>query len=165
MDPTDPDALDWQEIDREEARFRRKRLAPAAGGEDIGTSLYEIPPGGRAWPYHYHDGNEEAIYVLAGRGRLRTPDGETPLEVGDYVAFPVGPEGAHRVSNPGDDPLRYLAISTMSDPDVTVYPDSEKIGVYAGSPPGGTGDRDVEAYFRRADAVDYWLDEDGSTED
>ena len=165
MDPVNVDDVDWEETDREEARFRRKRLAPAAGGERLGTSLHEIPPGGRAWPYHYHAGNEEALYVLAGRGRLRTPDGEHDLRPGDYVAFPTGERGAHRVSNPGDEPLRYLVVSTMQDPDVTVYPDSEKIGVYGGSPPGGTGERDVDGYFRRADAVDYWLDEDAPADE
>ena len=45
------------------------------------------------------------------------------------------------------------------DPDVTVSPDSEKIGVYAGSPPGGEAERDVSGYYRRDDDVDYWVDE------
>ncbi len=42
---------------------------------------------------------------------------------------------------------------------MTVYPDSEKIGVYVGSPPGGKGERDVSGYYRRDDDVDYWTDE------
>jgi hypothetical protein len=44
----------------------------------------------------------------------------------------------------------------MEDPDVTVYPDSGKVGVFAGSPPGGRDERTVEGYYRRADDVDYW---------
>lgn len=69
---------------------------------------------------------------------------------------PTGPEGAHRVVNDGDDPLRYLAMSTMTEPEVTVYPDSETVGVFAGSPPGSERDRDVSGYYRRDDDVDYW---------
>ena len=152
--------LDWTRTERGETAFRRKRLAAAAGGDRLGCSLYELPPGKRSWPFHFHTGNEEAIYVLAGRGRLRTADGSEPLHPGDYVALPVGREGAHRISNDGDDPLRYLALSTMAEPDVTVYPDSGKIGVYAGSPPGGDDPRTVEGYYRRDDDVDYWLDEE-----
>ncbi|MFB6174168.1 MAG: cupin domain-containing protein [Halobacteriales archaeon] len=148
--------LDWDETDEGAARFDRKRLAGPAGGEDIGCSLYELPPGGRSWPYHYHAGNAEALYVLAGAGTLRDGDGEHTIEAGDYVALPAGREGAHRVRNDGDEPLRYLMVSTMADPDVTVYPDSGKVGVYAGSPPGGREERDVQGYFRREDAVDYW---------
>jgi len=52
--------------------------------------------------------------------------------------------------------LRYLAMSTMRDPEVLVYPDSDKVGAMAGAAPGGDGERDVDAYFRRDDAVDYW---------
>jgi uncharacterized cupin superfamily protein len=151
--------LDWVERDRDETAFRRKKLAAAAGGDRLGCSLYELPPGRKSWPFHYHTGNEEAIYVLAGTGRLRTADGVEALEPGDYVPFPAGEDGAHRVHNDGDEPLRYLALSTMDDPDVTVYPDSAKIGVYAGSPPGSDDPRTVAGYYRRDDDVDYWLDE------
>ena len=72
------------------------------------------------------------------------------------MALPAGPESGHRVVNDGDEPLRYLALSTMRDPDVTVYPDSEKVGVFAGSPPGGTDERTVHGYYPTDAAVDYW---------
>jgi uncharacterized cupin superfamily protein len=96
--------------------------------------------------------------VLSGAGRLRTPDGDAPLAAGDYVALPSGEDGGHRVVNDGesDEPLRYLASSTMEEPDVTVYPDSEKVGVFAGSPPGGEGERTVSGFFPLDAAVSYW---------
>lgn len=151
--------LDWTETQNGETHFRRKKLAAAADADALGTSLYELPSEASSWPYHYHTANAEAIYVLDGTGTLRTPDGEVQVEPGDYCAFPTSADGAHRLRNDGDDPLRYLAVSTMQDPDVTVYPDSAKIGVYAGSPPGGEDDRDVSGYYRRDDDVDYWVDE------
>jgi uncharacterized cupin superfamily protein len=159
MEPVSESDLDWTETEHGETRFRRKRLAATAGGDRLGCSLYELPAGGNSWPYHYHTGNEEAIYVLAGEGRLRTDDGAHALEAGDYVALPVGADGGHRVVNDGTEPLRYLALSTMREPDVTVYPDSGKIGVFAGSAPGSDEPRDVHGYYRRDDDVDYWLDE------
>jgi uncharacterized cupin superfamily protein len=175
VNPTNESAVDWTETERGATRFRRKRLADAAGGEALGASLYELPPGGRSWPYHYHAGNEEAVYVLAGEGTLRVGDESSstrrPLRAGDYVALPAGPESAHRIVNAAPDgsdpdpdadrdPLRYLVVSTMREPDVTVYPDSDKIGVYAGSAPGGDpADRSVDAFFPREAAVDYWTDE------
>ncbi|WP_049986695.1 cupin domain-containing protein [Halobellus rufus] len=152
--------VDWDETERERTHFERKRLASAADFDGLGASLYELPPGGASWPYHFHTGNAEAVYVLSGTGVLRTPDGEARIEPGDFCGFPADAEGAHRLRNDGDEPLRYLAVSTMRDPDVTVYPDSEKIGVYAGSPPGGDADeRVVSGYYREGDDVDYWEDE------
>ncbi|MDY6819261.1 MAG: cupin domain-containing protein [Halobacteriales archaeon] len=163
-DPVNEADCEWIEVERGATHFRRKRLGAAAGSDALGCSLYELPPGARSWPYHFHTGNEEAIYVLAGTGELRTPDGMVPLAAGDYVALPADAEGAHRVHNPDDDqddtPLRYLMTSTMNDPDVTVYPDSEKVSVFAGAPPGGDGERVLDETFRRADEVSYWEGEE-----
>lgn len=150
------DDLDWDIVDEEQMPIKRKQLGAAADGTDLGCSLYALDPGQTAWPYHYHTGNEEAIYVLSGSGSIRL-DGETQsLGAGAYVALPADERGAHRVNNDGDEPLRYLVMSTMREPDITVYPDSEKIGVYAGSPPGGEDERTVEGYYRTEDSVDYW---------
>jgi uncharacterized cupin superfamily protein len=160
MAPVNEADLEWTETKRGETHFRRKKLAAAAGADDLGASLYELPPDASSWPYHYHAANAEAIYVLSGTGTLRTPDGGERVKPGDFCPFPASTEGAHRLHNDGDDPLRYLAVSTMRDPDVTVYPDSEKIGVYAGSPPGGEAERDVSGYYRRDDDVDYWTGEE-----
>lgn len=160
MGKTNSDDLAWETTEEGSTRFRRKRLGAAAGGEGIGCSLYELPPGRRAWPYHYHTANEEAMYVLSGTGSVRLDDDTVPVEPDDYVAFPTGERGAHRVVNDGDEPLRYLLFSTMVEPDVTMYPDSGKIGVFAGAPPGDDSDRTVNGYFRTDDDVDYWTDEE-----
>ncbi|GAB7093519.1 hypothetical protein JCM30237_06710 [Halolamina litorea] len=167
MEPVNEADLEWVTTEHGETAFRRKKLAAAAAGgaggaeppatdPELGCSLYELPPGKRSWPFHYHTGNEEAFYVLAGAGTLRAADDEHPLEAGDFVACPAGAEGAHRLVNDGDEPLRYLALSTMREPDVTVYPDSDKIGVFTGAAPGGEGDRDVSGYYERGASVDYW---------
>ncbi|SHH13349.1 cupin domain-containing protein [Halobaculum gomorrense] len=161
MDRVNADDLDWEETDRgESVGWRRKKLAAAAGGEDLGCSLYELSAGKRAWPYHYHAGNAEALYVLSGEGTLRHADGASPLCPGDYVSLPAGEDGAHRVVNDSEGALRYLAVSTMREPEVLVYPDSDKVGAMAGAAPGGENERDVDAYFRRGDAVDYWEGEE-----
>jgi uncharacterized cupin superfamily protein len=152
--------LDWTTVERDGAAWRRKQLSAAAGGEDLGCSLYELPPGRRAWPYHYHTANAEALFVLDGHGSLRLAGETESLEPGDYVAFPADERGAHRVINDADEPLRFLVVATMNEPDVTVYPDSEKFGVYVGGAPGDSEGRTLEGYYRIADDVDYWSDEE-----
>ena len=156
VEPTNEGDLDWKEYDYDETTFHRKELGDAAGTDQLGCSLYELPPGKKSWPYHYHTANEEAMYVLSGSGRVRGPEEVSAVTAGDYLAFPVGGSGGHRVANDGDEPLRYLMLSTMVEPDVTVYPDSGKFGVYAGAPPGSTGERTVSGYYRIDDDVDYW---------
>ncbi|USZ73870.1 cupin domain-containing protein [Halorussus vallis] len=151
------DDREWESTERGDHEFRRVRLGAAAGGERLGCSLYEVPPGKKVWPYHYHIGNEEAAYILSGEVTLRTPEGETTVPPGGYVALPAGEDSAHQFRNDGDEPLRFLAISEMNDPDVLGYPDSGKVGVYAGSPPGGDpADRVLSGFFPEDADVDFW---------
>jgi len=146
----------WTELEHEDTEFRRKQLGEEADSDLLGCSLYELPAGKRSWPYRYHTANEEALYVLRGTGRLRLDDETNPLQAGDYAAFPAEESGGHRIINDGDEPLRYLVMSTTNEPDVTVYPDSEKLGVFVGSPPGGRDSRSLHGYYRIDDDVDYW---------
>lgn len=148
--------IDWTETEEGETRFRRKQLGEAADGDELGCSLYELPAGAKSWPYHYHAANEEALYVLAGTATLRGDDETVRIEAGEYVSLPADESGAHRVINDGDDPVRYLVISTMTEPDVTMYPDSGTFGVYVGSPPGGREERSLSGYYDVEETVDYW---------
>ncbi|WP_335999466.1 cupin domain-containing protein [Halorientalis halophila] len=162
MEKVNEGDLDWQTYDRESATFRRKELGAAVDADDLGCSLYELPAGERSWPYHYHTANEEAVYVLAGAGQLRASDGTHDLRAGDFVTLPADESGGHRIVNDGDEPLRYLMVSTMTEPDVTIYPEMGKFGVYVGSPPGGREERAFEGYYSMQDEVEYWpADEDG----
>ena len=126
------------------------RVGPLVGGEQLGLSVYELPPGQSICPYHYEYGNEEWLVVLAGRVELRHPGGEDELEPGDTVCFPVGPEGAHKLTNRGDGVVRVLLLSTKIEPSVAVYPDSDKIGIWPVNPAD-------DVMLRLSDGqVDYW---------
>jgi|SRR5215211_4091502 len=146
------------EQDRPGFSWRAARLAAQAGSRRLGGSLYELPPGETAFPYHAHLGNEEMLVVLRGAPSLRTPRGSQTLAEGDVVAFLVGERGAHQVTGRAAEPIRFLMISEMRAPDVVLYPDSEKLGA-RGSAPGSAGGG-LRMNFRTADSVDYWEGED-----
>jgi uncharacterized cupin superfamily protein len=120
------------------------RVGPLVGGSRLGLSVYELPPGQSICPYHW-ESDEEWLIVLEGRATLRTPDGEQELGPWDTVCFPAGPDGAHKVTNRTDEPVRVAMASTRKEPAVAGYPDSNKIGIW---PPG--------KLFRLDDAVPYF---------
>jgi uncharacterized cupin superfamily protein len=135
---------------------RRARVGRQAGAKHIGASVYELPAGQALCPYHWQAGNEEMIIVLSGRPSTRTPDGWRELEEGELVPFPRGPDGAHQVMNRGEATARVLMLSELRAPEVVVYPDSEKAGLMSNAPGALPGERDVKAWVRFDDAVDYW---------
>lgn len=150
--------LEWTNISRgDRFEHRHKSLARATEGEKLGCRLHEIPPGKRAWPRHAHLGNEEALFILDGQGTLIRGDRERTVKRGDYVVFPAGPDHPHQLINTSEETLRYLCISTMREPDVILYPDSEKFGVIAGSAPGGDREqRSFKGFFNQDSQRDYW---------
>jgi uncharacterized cupin superfamily protein len=133
---------------------RRARLGRQAGTEKLGLSLWELPAGEAAYPYHWHLAEEEAVVVLEGRPSLRTPDGWRELDQGEVVSFPVGERGAHQIANRTDATVRFLAVSNQQ-PDIVVYADSGKVGAFERRPEGGG----LYKIFRSDDAVDYWAGE------
>jgi uncharacterized cupin superfamily protein len=125
------------------------RVGPSLEAKATGTSVYEMPAGQTLCPYHYEYGEEEWLLVLEGRPTLRHPDGSDQLDQWDLVFFPSGPDGAHRVQNDTDETVRILMYSSVNTPAATVYPDSDKIGIW-------TGNRADDAMVKRSSKVDYY---------
>lgn len=99
-------------------------------GEQLGATVYELGPDNFV-VYHFHHAGEELLVVLRGRPTLRTPDGERLLKEGEVVHFPVGPDGAHGLTNQSDEPVRYVMVSTRGSPEVVEYPDLKQITAQA----------------------------------
>ena len=108
------------------------RIGQAAGGKDQSVRLFEIPAGEAICPLHY-EFTEEWLILLDGELDLRTPTGTERIERGTVVCFPAGPDGAHKTTNPGPETARLLMWSSAREPSVSVYPDSDKIGVWPGN--------------------------------
>jgi uncharacterized cupin superfamily protein len=128
-------------------------VSQAVGSKSMLMYIYDVLPGRSSCPYHY-EYDEEWLLVLEGTLVVRVPDGEQTLERGDLVCFPAGPAGAHKVMNRGESPARMMMFSNERAPAVSVYPDSDKIGVWPGD--------DANALvFRRSTAVPWSEDEEG----
>ena len=138
--------------ERDGFRCRRARLGRQAGSERLGASLFAVPAGEAAYPYHWHFAEEEMILVLEGTPLLRTPDGERRLARGELVPFLRGEHGAHQIVNDTDGEVRFIAISTQGEPDIVMYPDSGKLGAFERRPEGGG----LYKLFPLAAEVDYW---------
>ena len=137
----------------------RQRVGAAIGAQKLGYSFFSVPPKKAAFPYHTHTTNEEMIYVIEGRGVLRLAKDEVEVTAGTIIACPPGTEFPHQLINTGNQDLRYLVVSTMEYPDLSEYPDSNKIGAYATAAVG----RQVgfRALFVKDQQIGYYEGEDG----
>ena len=159
------DELDAME--RSNGRFapKGKRLAVSAGAKAIGCNWMELPPGKTSFPFHYHTGIEEGLYILSGSGELRIGSERVPVRAGDYAAFPAGPEHAHTLTNSGGEPLRYLVFSNMNTTDIVGYPDSNKFAFSAmPDPTQWPNGMWVRRLIKDQESVDYFEGESLSEE-
>jgi len=125
--------------------------------EKLGYRVTRVPPGKRAWPLHAHYVNEEMFFVLEGSGSLIIGDASFPIKNGDFISAPPSPEEPHQIINSSEHELIYLCVSTMLEPEVVVYPSSEKIGIVAGTPPGRVAkEKGLFKFVHTDSGVGYW---------
>jgi uncharacterized cupin superfamily protein len=136
----------------ETPEYRRARVGQEAGAAQLGMSVYEFAPG-QGMVFHYHVQREEMVVVLSGSLSIRTAAGWREAAEGDVVAFPRGETGVHGYENRSGQPVRALVISEMTAPNVSVYPDTNEVGIFDAAQPA---ERRFGALFRVEDAVsDY----------
>ena len=111
--------------------------------EETAMFLYELGPD-ESLPYHY-EYVEEWLLVVDGAVIVRAPDSEVELDRGGLMRFAPGPDGAHQISSRGAAKARLLLFSRAALPGISVYPDTDTIGVWP--------DDDTEFYFKRSGAV------------
>ena len=87
--------------------------------------------------------------MVEGEVTVRTPERTEAVGPLELVFFPTGPEGAHQIRNDSDAPARVLLWSEVVHPAVTVYPDSDKVGVYV-------RDGSDDLIVRRSAGVGYY---------
>ena len=121
----------------------RLDIAGALGSKETAMFLYDVDAG-ESLPYHY-EYVDEWLLVVDGTVVVRTPAGDDELHGGDLVRYPAGPEGAHQVDNRSDTVARVMLFSKVAVPAVSVYPDTDIIGVWP--------DDDTEYYFKRETAI------------
>ena len=100
-------------------------------GGALGVNQMTLSTGHTTVPFHFHMREDEAFYILSGRGVLRYGDELSELRPGDCVSCPAGTKVAHQIANPFEDDLVYLAIGASDPHEVCFYPDNGKTLVRA----------------------------------
>lgn len=100
------------------------RLAKSVGVSQFGVNRVVLEPGSYSALRHWHESEDEFVYVLQGELVLIDDNGEHPLREGTVVGFPAGVPNAHHITNRSSQSATYLVVgSRLSDADTVHYPD------------------------------------------
>ena len=105
------------------ATRERQALGDAVGLSQFGVNLLTLPPGAWSSQRHWHENEDEFVYVLDGEVRLITDAGEQRLTPGMAAGFPAGRRDGHHLVNRSDRPARVLEVGTRAARDSGDYPD------------------------------------------
>ena len=134
----------------EPCRGRRGvRLGSAAGLTQFGVNLMTLAPGAWASQRHWHQREDEFVYVLEGELVLVEDAGETVLPPGDSAGWPAGVPDGHHLQNRSQSDATFLVVGTRNDEDHGEYSDIDMTfgpGRYTRGKAGGYRHKDGTPY-------------------
>jgi len=96
-------------------------LTDDLGFQDMGVHLVHIEPGKSSSEHHFHEEDEEFIYVLSGIAVSHIGEEQYNVGAGDFMAFPKN-SPAHHMQNTGTEDVVYLVGGTRAPIDICNYP-------------------------------------------
>jgi len=106
---------------------QRKRLGNAVGLDQFGVNLTTLKPGAWSAQRHWHEAEDELIYMLEGEVVLCEDGGETMLRPGDAAGWKANGGDGHCLVNRSSQDAVYLEIGTRAKRDRVEYPDIDLI--------------------------------------
>jgi uncharacterized cupin superfamily protein len=103
-------------------RFR-KRLGNAGGLAQFGVNLCRLEPGSASSQRHWHEIEEEFVFVVDGEVVLIEDEGETVLRAGDAAAFKAGVANGHHLLNRSTRDALVLEMGTRDPTERCYYSD------------------------------------------
>jgi uncharacterized cupin superfamily protein len=99
----------------------RKRLGRAAGLTHFGVNICTLKPGAASSQRHWHENEDEFVYVLEGEVVLREDGGETVLKPGDAAAWKAGVPNGHCLINRSDRNAVFIEVGTRASTERAHY--------------------------------------------
>jgi uncharacterized cupin superfamily protein len=98
-----------------------RTLGELVGLQRIGVHIVRLEPGRESTQYHYHDADEEFLYILQGRALAEIGEERFEVGAGDFMGFAT-PSPPHTLVNAFDQDLVYLMAGERNPNDIVHYP-------------------------------------------
>ena len=116
-------------FNRDVAGRFRQRLGNVVGLDQFGVNLTRLKPGAWSAQRHWHDTEDEFVFVVEGELMLAEDGGETLLKAGEAAGFKAGIANGHCLINRSNADAVYLEIGTRAKHEHSTYPDIDLAAV------------------------------------
>ena len=115
----------------------KQALGDAGDLTQFGVNFTRLPPGAASAHKHWHETEDEFIYIVEGEAVLVEDSGESTLRAGDAATFKAGVADGHMLVNRSNKDVVFLEVGTRADADSVTYTDPDvdlKMTKKAGEP-------------------------------
>ncbi len=110
----------------------KQALGNAAGLTQFGVNLMRLKPGAISALRHWHEREDEFVYVVEGELMLIENEGETHLRAGEAAGFKRGVANGHHLVNRSQHDAVFLVVGTRASPERIHYSDKDLVYDYDG---------------------------------
>ncbi len=107
----------------------RKRIGREAGLAHFGVNICTLKPGAASSQRHWHENEDELVYVLQGEVVLREDSGEVVLKPGDAAAWKAGVSNGHCLINRSDRDAVFIEVGNRTTSERAHYSEIDMIFV------------------------------------
>ncbi len=103
-------------------------LGDVAGLTQFGVNLTRLKPGAGSALRHWHETEDEFVYIVEGEATLIDDNGETILRAGDAAGFKASDPNGHCLVNKSQRDVLFIEAGTRAVRDRYHYPDVDLAG-------------------------------------
>src|SRR5437879_3143020 len=96
-EPASDRGIEWRAA--EFGAFESLRYSDAGGLTQFGAYVETLQPGSRSSDRHWHEKEDEFLFMISGEATVIEEDGAKVLHPGDAACWPAGVSNAHQVAN------------------------------------------------------------------
>jgi len=109
-----------------------RQIGKSVAMTQFGVNHLTLHPGAVSSRRHWHEGEDEFVYVLSGVATLRDENGDHQIGQGGFVGFPAGAPNAHHLVNRTDAPVELIVVGVRKVGEERIrYPDQPDPGPFS----------------------------------
>lgn len=123
--PVEP--ADSSDVDPVLGPYKAYLLSDGGGLSQFGARIEYLPPGSQSSRKHWHEHEDEFIFMLEGVVTLIEGDAELRFSAGEAATFRAGDPVGHCLVNQSGEEAVYLVVGTRAASEVVWYTDEDLV--------------------------------------
>jgi len=107
--------------------YKQIKVGDLGGLTQFGVNKTILPPKSATAMRHWHEEEDEFVFIISGTATLIDKDGECEMNSGDCATFKSGDNNGHAIVNESNQDVFLLEIGTRAQKDIVHYTEKDLI--------------------------------------